>query len=201
MQSWGSFSGNGACLTGLHGAAFNGEIISIGFYYNDEVLPDGRQYSVSNRLAPSRPTITDRPVQNRPNLPTNQENGAPSTGSDQATTILIAVTLVVILILGFYICIKLSSTSRNKVGDAIIDDNASTDQELGNSKNRIIIPNGTVMMATDVSATGLIDKDDLTKTREHTPTVEMKTPKLPKGKFDVKKGRRNDKLALRDLLR
>lgn len=62
MQSWGKFSGDGGCMTGLHGAVYNGEIIAIGFYYNDEVLPDGRQYSVSSKLAPAEPI--SRPGQN-----------------------------------------------------------------------------------------------------------------------------------------
>lgn len=65
-----------------------------------------------------------------------------------------------------------------------------------------MIPNSHAALATDISAANLvIDKEtrDI-ETRHTTPNGEV-TPKPPKGKFDVKKGRRNDKLALRDVLR
>ena len=93
-------------MTGLHGAAYNGEIIAIGFYYNDEVQPNGRQYSVSNKLAPS-PTIS-RPGQNRPTIPINEPVASAQSGTDNSSTILIAITLAVIIIFGTYVCFKLN---------------------------------------------------------------------------------------------
>lgn len=44
VHHWDTYESNNACLTGVFGLTLNSSIISLGFYFNEEVKPDGQRY-------------------------------------------------------------------------------------------------------------------------------------------------------------
>ena len=205
MRAWGSFGlENGPCMTGLHGASYGGNIIAIGFYFNSEVLPDGRLYKVATRKVVDVPNKRD-PGSGAGLVPSRPSETVVQQQDQNATVIaLIVVIIVLVICFGGYAWIKASqSPQNNRVEVQLPDDISSTDQELGaTGKQRIIVPEG---VNTDVSGVNLVQdtsQGNITQTRDGTPNGKaMKPSGINKSKFDTKKGRRNDKLALRDMLR
>ena len=45
IYHWDNFMQEKACLTGMFGLTYNSSVISVGFYFNSEVLPDGQMYN------------------------------------------------------------------------------------------------------------------------------------------------------------
>lgn len=44
IYHWDTFESNKSCLTGMFGVTYNTGVISVGFYFNPQVLPDGKLY-------------------------------------------------------------------------------------------------------------------------------------------------------------
>ena len=44
IHNWGIFRSGEACMNGIYGLTLNSSLIQLGFYFNPEVLPDGKNY-------------------------------------------------------------------------------------------------------------------------------------------------------------